>query len=618
MALRTSVRRCTKTVGYLSLLLLLCGKLTIPDEFLQPSDEEVLGYDDDEDEDLEHGNAGSDSATSAAERVNDEDDEENLRDWGTSKADYYNADAIETEADALEEEQEARRLQQKHLQNLTEADFGYDENQWMKEDNTGLEPRRDVFSERLPELSVKEDASSEERAQILRSHYPEFEPLAKDFVELQNLHEELALASNAAEAAIKVENSLRQGKPGGIVEDMLVHTTPIAISKFRALSAYLGTIGMYFALLTSTTNSTSSNALAMSPAQLRDHAVVQSLFRSRQLWEAIKDTPIPEIQTKNIARDENKLVEAVTEPEANGMGMSTAVDSEPVTKKKRRTKAERAAIKAQELAQAERQVQIQKAEAKLADLDTLISVSRKEAKARPIAATANGGNDSDFGDEDALTAQEAAEKAHRKKSLRFYTSQIAQKSNKRGAASRDAGGDTDLPYKERLKDRQARLMREAEKKGRSTAGQGERLGSDGSGDDAEDTRLAKEVRGDDADEDGYYDMVSARTQQKKDDRKALAEAQARAAEQGGQVYVEEEVGPDGKRAITYAIAKNKGLAPRRKKEVRNPRVKKKIRYEKALKKLGSIRQVYKGGEGRGGYGGELTGIKTNVLKGVKL
>jgi len=37
-----------------------------------------------------------------------------------------------------------------------------------------------------------------------------------------------------------------------------------------------------------------------------------------------------------------------------------------------------------------------------------------------------------------------------------------------------------------------------------------------------------------------------------------------------------------------------------------------------MKKLGSVRQVYKGGEGRGGYGGELTGIKTNVVKSIKL
>lgn len=593
---------------------------------MQPSDEEVLGYEEDElsaDHGLEDDNAESDDH-SAADSVNDEDDEGNLRDWGTSKADYYNADIIETEADALEEEQEARRLQQKHLQSLTEADFGFDENQWVEEDSAGDELRRDTFSERLPEPEIKEDASSKEKDMILKNRYPEFEPLAIDFLGLLKVHEELSLAATAAEAAIKMKVLQTQSKTGDHVEDNLLQTTPIATTKLRALSAYLGTIGMYFALLTSTAGSTSSSALAMSPAELRDHPIVQSLFRSRQLWEEIKDTKIPELQVV-VVRDMVRcsLTEAGSDPKTNDITKPTTVNGGTVSKKKRRrTKTERAAIKAHELAEAKRQVQMQKAEAKLADLDALMSAKRKEGRIRPTDTIAKGGNDSDFGDEEALTAQETAEKAHKKNSLRFYTSQIAQKSNKRGAASRDAGGDTDLPYKERLKDRQARLMREAERRGQSNGGQDERLGDDGSGDDAEDLRLAKEIRADDPDEEGYYyDMVSARTQQKKDERKASAEAHAQAAKEGGQAYVEEEVlvvGPDGKRAITYAMAKNKGLAPRRKKEVRNPRVKKKIRYEQKLKKLGSIRQVYKGGEGRGGYGGELTGIKTNVLKGVKL
>lgn len=541
-----------------------------------------------------------------------------MRDWGTSKADYYNADVIETEADALEEEREARRLQQKQLQKLSEADFGFDESRWMEEDSAGDEVRKDTFTERLPELEIKEDASSEEKAQILKSRYPEFEPLAKDFVELQELHEELTLAAKAAEAVVKAKGSSRKGENGAIVEDMLVHDKPIATIKLRALSTYLGTIAMYFALLTSTTNLASSNALAMSPAELRDHPIFHSLFRARQLWENIKDTPLPELQAVAKEAESSTLIEAESEPRMNGASLPTPMNNDHVAKKKRRTKKERAAIKAQELVEAERQLQMRRTEAKLADLDVLISTKRKEARLKDIGRKSDGEQDSDFGDEEALTAQEAAEKAHRKKSLRFYTSQIAQKSNKRGAASRDAGGDADLPYKERLKDRQARLMREAERKGQSQPGRNERLGSEASGDEAEDIRLAKEVRGDDVDEDDYYDMVSARTKQKKDERKALAEAQAQAVKEGGQVYIEEDVGPDGKRAITYAISKNKGLAPRRRKEVRNPRVKKKMRYEKAKKKLGSMRQIYKGGEGRGGYGGELTGIKTNVLKGVKL
>lgn len=582
----------------------------------------MLGYDEDpssEDDDLANDDIEVDGNYSASDRANDEDDDDNIRDWGTSKADYYNADLVETEADALDEEKEARRLHQKHVQNLTEADFGIDENQRTLEDTAGNELWRDTFTERLPELEVAEDASTEEKTRILKNRYPEFEPLAKDFVELQKVHDDLYLAAKATEAIFAMKRPHRTSKTGEGMDDTLMNKAPVATTKLRALSTYLGTVGMYFALLTSTAKSGSSTGLAMSPSELRDHPVVQSLLRARLLWDKAKKIAIPELRDIAKEAEAGAKAEIRPSPHLNETSTASVTNGTAGRKKKQSSKAERAAVKAQELAEAERQVRMQRTEDKLAELDALVSTKRKDLGHRSMQTTGNGGGgDSDIGDEEALTAHEAAEKAQRKKSLRFYTSQIAQKSNKRGAASRDAGGDADLPYKERLKDRQARLMREAERRGRSEAGQDERLGSEGSGDDAQDVLMAKEFRGDDHDDETYYDMVSARTTQKKAEKKAFAEAQAQAAAEGGQVYVEEEVGPDGKRAITYAIAKNKGLAPRRKKEVRNPRVKKKMQFSQKMKKLGSIRQVYRGGEGKGGYGGELTGIKTNVLKGVRL
>jgi U3 small nucleolar RNA-associated protein 3 len=42
------------------------------------------------------------------------------------------------------------------------------------------------------------------------------------------------------------------------------------------------------------------------------------------------------------------------------------------------------------------------------------------------------------------------------------------------------------------------------------------------------------------------------------------------------------------------------------------------RFEEKKKKLASTRAVFKGGEERGGYGGEKTGIKTGLVKSVKL
>ena len=545
---------------------------------------------------------------------------ENLRDWGTSRADYYNADIIETEADAFEEEAEARRLQEQQLQKMTEADFGFDEAQLMQDSADIVEETRGTITERLPDIEIPPDMAAEDRLRTLKSRYPEFEPLANDFVALQPVHKDLELAAKAAQAVTRYRNSPKKRKLSEMKTSTTSLSIPIAVSKYRALSAYLSTIAMYFALLTSTYVEGQAR-LALSPAELRGHPVIQSLVRCRKLWETTKDIPLPEIE--DLVSDMESQIPAKNFsnlPKTEGHVNGDTPPAPAALKKKRKSRAEKAVLAAQAAAQAERLERIRRTETNLADLSSLLPSNKKSTKTKATSAQPlNGEADSDFGDETALTAQEAAEKAQRKKSLRFYTSQIAQKSNKRGAASRDAGGDEDLPHKERLKDRQARLMRAAEKRGQQDANVDEQLGANDSGDEAEDMKLAREIRGDDEDdEDGYYNMVVAQAKQKKADKRARADAYADAAKQGGQVYTQEEVGPDGKRAITYAIAKNKGLAPRRKKEVRNPRVKKRKKYLEKTKKLGSIRQVYKGGEGRGGYGGELTGIKTNLVRSVKL
>jgi U3 small nucleolar RNA-associated protein 3 len=126
--------------------------------------------------------------------------------------------------------------------------------------------------------------------------------------------------------------------------------------------------------------------------------------------------------------------------------------------------------------------------------------------------------------------------------------------------------------------------------------------------------VAKQVRDE---EDEYYDMVAHAAQKKRADKAARFEALAQ-ARKGERVVETEQIGPDGKRQITYQIQKNKGLTPHRKKENRNPRVKKRKKYEQKQKKLRSIKPVYKGGEGPGGYQGELSGIKTTLVKSVKL
>ncbi|XP_050729753.1 something about silencing protein 10-like isoform X2 [Eriocheir sinensis] len=96
------------------------------------------------------------------------------------------------------------------------------------------------------------------------------------------------------------------------------------------------------------------------------------------------------------------------------------------------------------------------------------------------------------------------------------------------------------------------------------------------------------------------------------------EQQSRAmhGEEGRAERGEEAMDPEGRRAITYQIAKNKGLTPSRKKEQRNPRVKYRKKYQTKLKKRkGQVRLVRKEVKR---YEGEVSGIKAHTIKSIKI
>ena len=551
------------------------------------------------------------------------EEDEDVAGWGSSRKDYYNTDIIETEADALEEEQEAIRLQKKQLEGMTEADYGFDETDWLNagksegqgDDSEGEATVREV----LPQLEIANALGPEERSKIFSMRYPEFEPLAKEFIALQSTHEELQSEISALQA-IETHHARTSIDHSRSNTQVLMNNT----IRHSTLTAYLAALSMYFAIVTSGGEDEDGRLKAITPAKLRDHPIMDSLLKCRSLWEKVKDLQLPN-RYKVSERTAPEVVDIRTGETSNRtdeLPKETKVleFSQPVKKKKkkRKSKAERAAEAAILEADSRRAERLRKHEEEIAELTASTSVARKSSEQDTALAAIQATDDdlSDFGEETTLTANEAAEKAKRKRGLRFYTSQIAQKANKRDTAGRDAGGDADIPYRERLKDKQARLNVEAEARGNKRIDANSvPLGGDS---DEEDRKMAKEVRGQEGGEEDYYDMITARSQKKKAEKAALAVARKRTEQEGGAVQVAEEVGADGKRAITYAIEKNKGLAPKRKKDVRNPRVKKRKKYEEKKKKLGSIRPVYKGGEGRGGYGGELTGIKKGLVRSIKL
>ncbi|KAF2460909.1 Sas10 C-terminal domain-containing protein [Lineolata rhizophorae] len=602
------------------------------DKAFELSDNEVLAYsspsepeddsaDEDEDDDLDE--YGGDLATlqsQLGQRVarfeadnKDVEDEGNVdvEGWGPSKQDYYDADKIETQEDALMEEAEARRLQQKRLQALTEADFAFDEADWADpaKDRKGhdVAEEHDIITEVLPQLQITDDMEPEEKMKVLRTRHPEFEPIAQEFVQLMHEYERIHTAASMMGLQRLSTVSSLNGKP------------PLAVVKHQALVAYLASVAMYFVLLSSGAKSEPSKATS---ADLRDHPVIAYMFETRQTWHQVKD--LKEVKPVHIADGVNGLStieEEIYLPNGttDGVAISNGEFRQQLPRKLRKTKAQRHAEAAQVEKAAQKAEKQKKLEEELAEISHLTDpkARRKAMKAKKLtgAVAVEDPDDSDFGEETGLTTGEAAEKAKKRRSLRFYSSQIAQKANKRGAAGKDAGGDTDIPYRERLKDRQARLNAEAERRGKQQPKPEEELGGES---DEEDAERAKDVRGEGSDDGEYYDMVKARHKKHKEDKKGQAEARAQAAREGGEVVPVEEIGPDGKRAISYAIQKNKGLAPRRKKDIRNPRVNKRKKFDEKKKKLGSVRQVYKGGEGKGGYQGELTGIKKGLVRSVKL
>lgn len=559
------------------------------DAFLEASDEEILrddddGSDEDDDEyqELQKAAKAQEKKKKKKQAADGDDDEEEQTDegegdegwWGDSKKEYYNADAIETEADALEEEAEAKRLQKKKLADMDEADYIFDEDEWAapaEEADEGAE----VVTEELKDVEVTADMDEAERLRLLQARYPEFAPLVDEFEILQP-----QLVQLQKEAG---------GKPARSLEGV----------KHWVLGCYVAALASYFAILTSPSrDSTSQPQVSLGPAELRDHEVMETLVSCREAWQRVWDLnptrPAGGVIEDDFADEDVPMVE-----EGKPAKKSKKVEARGDGKKKRNAEKERLA-------------KAKAVEESLADLDSLLAKPKKTKRVKTVAQALEDDH-SDFGEEETLDARTAADKAAKKKSLRFYTSQIVQKASRRADAGRDAGGDLDIPYRERLKDRTARLNAEAERRGNKDSKHGTALGDDDSS-GVEEEAVAKQVRDE---EDDYYDMIAHRTKAKKDGKVARKEALA-VASIADRVVEVETIGEDGKRKINYQIEKNKGLAPKRKKDVRNPRVKKRKKFEEKQKKLKSMKAVYQGGEGLGGYQGETTGIKTGLVKSVKL
>ena len=123
--------------------------------------------------------------------------------------------------------------------------------------------------------------------------------------------------------------------------------------------------------------------------------------------------------------------------------------------------------------------------------------------------------------------------------------------------------------------------------------------------DAQDLPSRKRVR----EEDDTYAAAKQASQAKKQAKQQTYSAKPMRAPKADPTTQEA-------RGITKDIVKNRGLTPHRSKANKNPRKKHRNKFEKALvRRKGQVQEARAGTAG--GYGGEQTGIKSNVTRGVK-
>ncbi|KAH8824904.1 Sas10 C-terminal domain-containing protein [Flagelloscypha sp. PMI_526] len=512
--------------------------------------------------------------------------------WGKSKSVYYNSNAAELDSDDEEgqelELQENRRIQAKHLSSLTDEDYGLEGiSELSLNDDDALAPS---IQTNLPLLTDKNAI-----LRHMEKTSPETLALARDW-------DEVARSLVKRQKQIQI---LEATKPDTLSLGMIhIH--------YQALLTYATTLAFYFHLR-------SSEKYSRKPELLNSHPILERLLTLKQSLATLEQL---DFAADSEDEDEDDLDQSESddldldgeedldddmhnlwrearkqglEPDELAELMQDAQDAEldpsPEPEEAPRPKKKRKTSKTDELPIFD---------VEEPDFSTLHSSSA------PISSTMDV-----FGESSTLSTGDAADKAARKKSLRFYTSKLDSAASKRAAARTAIGGDDDIPYKERRREKEIREAKEAEK--RKKAGE---LGMGGMDlDDEEPVSRADDGEGSKGDDD-LYEKVRKESKRKKADKKAKYDEAVAVAKEAH--YSMDSASP-GPRALTKAIIANKGLTPRRSKAVRNPRVKKRMNYEKASRKVASQKAVYKGGlkDTGGRYDGERTGI-SKVVKGVRL
>ncbi|KAJ1962191.1 something about silencing protein 10 [Dipsacomyces acuminosporus] len=619
------------------------------------SDEEVFGVkaagsssEVSEDDDDDAGNTQFYSDDDEEEEEEEEDNAGEYGDdgdgaWGKQKYNYYDADDIGTDTDddeaaAKEEEEEALRLQKKHLEALDEDDFIDEFSAQLGVDTKGVSDGASRLVSAvdgsqahidLDQVSLNMDGSyniSEAKRDALEK-LPEKQKLRiiqAESPELLSLVADMKTYWDAVRSDIKP--ILDKAASIGIKPDDHPALAFYA-TKYQLLMSYLNNVAVYLVIKASEHEDRGG-------VELRDHPVIGSIveFRRRlEIMNALQEKLTPLLAMFSEELSSGSLAAAADSPSDSETRQADESDAEmaaaeekvqPTSQKRSRDKTKaKGKTKKDKSGRSSAFLEIEPAAIdSYAELQKMLkkekAASRKKSKSQQLEAIEDWRalEDGDFGEQEQLDEEDAEDKAHAVRRLRHHAKRVAQSRSKRENKS-NISGDMDIPYKDRKLDK----LRYDDKTAESIRKQADKYGDDLDMGVDLDMDLDSDLGESSKRDDDYYLQV----QMAKEKEKAAKEAEKQAAKEARwRMMVEANeaedaaVDDDAKRNINYQILKNKGLMPRRTKEQRNPRVKRRMRYEKAKKKINSsvaqVRQL------DGSYGGEATGIKSNLTRSTRL
>ncbi|KAI8987937.1 Sas10 C-terminal domain-containing protein [Mycotypha africana] len=556
------------------------------DEFFEDREKVLLNDADDNDEDESDREVyGLEGIGSESEEGSDDEDKAEFetedKTWGTSKQAYYDADEGEDLDEMREEEEEALRIQKEHLAQMEEADFmddwgagaaaGDDEQDEKKLVEDVSKELDDISFDKAKIEKRRKNLPVTEKLKIIQNESPELIDLLDEFKEnTRSINSLRPIVEKIQENSEKREKKAAQ----------------FLLFKYEMLLNYMTNISFYFAL----------KASVQSANEVQYHPVIQALYQFRQTHEKLV-----EIEDK-MQEEIEDFINNIDKEESYGDSEEPHSKEEmKLPQKQHLDQAYSDKESAQDLSGSDEESEDeQKILSDIRDIEEEFKSLKKSLASKKRKRTALATEYNDFEEMDSINDVDLEDKLAKKRSLRFYTAKIDAKQYKNVNKYQ---GDIDIPYKERNNKNQQKGVAQPE---------------DASADlddaeyDEEDIAAADEVRNGVQDsDDEFYESIVADKQATKRAKREQYEAERPEIESR-----DIEVDDGQKRLASYKILKNKGLTPHRKKENRNARVKHRNKYAKKLKKLSSTRAVHKMPTAT--YGGEMSGVKTNVIKSVKL